>query len=106
MSGLLADAMDLLRLMAWRGAVAGAAAVQRRQHRARQHHRKAESFGAVVSVFPAQHPTAQRARLLAASASFRSCAWDALAHGDAKLAWIARGEAIRHEALARRDRRL
>jgi hypothetical protein len=59
----------------------------------------------VVISLGAQHPTANRARLLAAHAGFRAIAYEALAHDEGQLALVARAEANRHLALAQQDRR-
>lgn len=100
MSAALLDAVGLLRLRAARGLLA----TSRRKNRAAHLRRQAESYAAVVASFEPRHPIARRARLLAASASFRAMAWDALAHDEIAIALMARCEANRHLMLARQEK--
>lgn len=100
MSAALLDAMGLLRLRAARGLLAST----RRTNRAAHLRRQSESFGAVAANFEPRHAIAKRARLFAASASFRAMAWDALAHDEIAIALMARREANRHLVLARQEK--
>ena len=101
MSETMLEAMGLLHLASARGA----ATAQRRLTRAAQWRRNGASFGAVVAALGERHPTANRARLMAAAAGFRAIAWEALGRGEGQLALIARAEARKHLALAKQDRR-